>query len=451
MIDQDLFLGFFLKDQEDFSTGIPNKYLQIDNEVVKELDDLVFSYCQTNYTMGRGNLICASVPNESKWLLEKRGIADGLFDEVAELCIVKLYDDIIDQFRINKSYEFVGTLEYKPLSKEQRAERAEILKQNGDLPPNMIPDMDKYPIIHTMAYMEHPHKNATRFHIDSPELDNETIAETRAKIFELLTDIYGGDELAAEYVLLTLLSRIQKREDGVPIGVLCINLYTKDDSTSIEILKGTERFIKHIMSFATEIQVDLESLSSQDLIPKKSNETNRLSRGALQLLNSTVVLLDETNMKEGKSEGERLISNMQGIQSLITQQTIPYIFPYHTQNFDCSCPVIIVSTGRSIFKSATPVPVCPTRDPNPDVLNDVDPALIDTIRLYFNQVSRRSQVDIPEEVSKHIQDQFVIMRQKQDPNDQTEIAGETLTSKFIDFIDFNSLPKVDKKYSYSFT
>lgn len=105
------------------------------------------------------------------------------------------------------------------MSKEDREKRAEVLAEQGYLPPNMIPDMDKYPVLHVMAYMEHPYKNATRFIKESAELSSDRTAELRVKLFDILTEMYGGDELAAEYVLLTLLSKVQIREDGLPIGI----------------------------------------------------------------------------------------------------------------------------------------------------------------------------------------------------------------------------------------
>lgn len=432
MIDQDFFVGFFMTKPNEFETAIPNKYHYLTEEELKEVDDQAFEHCQTHYTMNRGNLICTSIPNENKWLREKRGIDEGNFDEVAELCVVKLYDDILDSFKMNGAYEFIGTLEYRPLTPEEREERAELYKQNGYLPPNVIPDMDKYPIIHTMTYMPHPYKNATKFNKECPVLDSDKIAELRGVIFNVMVDLYGGDELAAEYVLLSLLSSVQKREDGIPVGISCINLYSTEPEISKEVVKGTERLMKLLQQHTFYTEVDLDSLSNNNLIPKKDYDTNRLSRGGLQLLSSTSVLLDETNMQEGKSEGERLIQNMRGIASLIEEQAVRYNFQYHEQVFNCSCAVIIVSTGRSIFKNAQPVPIYTTRDPNPDALNALDEKTIDELRVFFNQVSRMGAMDIPEECSTYIQDKYVQYRQDEDKDiqenkkDTKEVGAKTL-------------------------
>jgi hypothetical protein len=315
---------------------------------------------------------------------------------------------------MNKAYEFIGTLEYAPLNKEERERRAEMLKEQGYLPPNMIPDMDKYPVLHVMEYLEHPYKNATKFWNEIPELDSGRIAEIRDKLFEILTDIYGGDEVVAEYVLLTLLSKVQNREDGMPVGISCINLYSTDETVSSEILKGTERFMKLLTAHTLSAQVDLDSLCSVKMVPKKDYDTNRLSRGDLQILNSTTVLFDETMMKEGKKESEDLIHNMQGIASLIEEQSVKYNFQYHDQSFECSAPVIIISTGRSIFKNALPVPVNSKNPPNPDALNALTEEQLTDFRAYFNQVSRKGHMDIPEECSKHIQEKFIETRAIED-------------------------------------
>lgn len=333
---------------------------------------------------------------------------------------------------MNRAYEFIGSLEYKPLSKEDREQRAQMFKDNGYLPPNVIPDMDKYPVLHNMTYMEHPYKNATKCFIDSPTLDSEKVADLRTKLFDILLEIYGGDELVAEYVLLTLLSKVQTREDGVPVGISCINLYSTDPDISSEVVKGTERLMKLLQAHTLYTPIDLESLNSYDLVPKKNYDTNRLSRGDLQILNSTGILLDETQMKEGKSEGERLIYNMRAIAELIEEQTVKYNFQYHDQNFDCSSFVIIVSTGRSVFKNATPVPIYAVRTPNPDALNELSEDLIDDLRLYFSQVSRQGHMEIPDECSKHIQEKYVEARKEEDNEiaenrkDTKEVGAKTL-------------------------
>lgn len=124
-----------------------------------------------------------------------------------------------DVFKMNKSYEFVGTLEYNPLSKEDREARNQFFSENGYMPTNVIPDMDKYPVLHVMAYLDHPYKNATKYRQDGSMLDSARILELRNKLMEILIELLGGDELAAEYILFTLLSKVQKREDGLPIGV----------------------------------------------------------------------------------------------------------------------------------------------------------------------------------------------------------------------------------------
>lgn len=326
---------------------------------------------------------------------------------------------------MNKAYEFIGSLEYRPLNKDERQERAEMYKEHGYLPPNVIPDMDKYPVLHLIHYLEHPYKNATQFLIDAVDLENEKIKELRGKIFNILVDIYGGDELAAEYVLFTLLSKVQTREDGIPLGICCTNLYASDEDTTLQILKGTEKFMKLMTQHTLVAQTDLDSLNQYDMTPVKNYDTNRLSQGALQFLNSTVILFDETQMKEGKSEGDRAIKNMQAIASLIEEQKVRYNFQYHSQDFDCSAAVLIVSCGRSIFKNAYPLPVFTTRTPNPDAVNDIDPDLLDEFRLFFNQVSRKGAMTIPEEVNEHIQSKYVEARQEQKEGEST-IGANTL-------------------------
>jgi hypothetical protein len=209
-------------------------------------------------------------------------------------------------------------------------------------------------------------------------------------------------------------------------------LYSTDPDISSEVVKGTERLMKLLQAHTLCAPIDLESLTSYDLVPKKNYDTNRLSRGDLQILNSTGILFDETHMKAGKSEGERLIHNMRAIAELIEEQTVKYNFQYHDQNFDCSAFVIIVSTGRSVFKNARPVPINPVRTPNSDALNGLSDELIGELRLYLSQVSRQGHMEIPDECSNHIQEKYVNARKEEDDaikeqrKDTNEVGAKTL-------------------------
>ena len=85
MLDQDFFIGLLLPKMEDFENAVPLKYTQLQNEKVSEFDPETVEFCQNNLMMNRGNIICTEIPNENKWLREKRGLENGRFDELAEL------------------------------------------------------------------------------------------------------------------------------------------------------------------------------------------------------------------------------------------------------------------------------------------------------------------------------------------------------------------------------
>ena len=429
MIEQDFFLGL-IKDPNDPKTSMPCKYFQPEDEDVKGFSEETFLASQLDFTMNRGNVICTTIPNENKWLQDKRGVENDRFDQIAELCIIKCYDDSFDALKMNKAYELIGSLEYKPLSQEERAEVAAAIQEHGYLPQNVIPDMDKYPVIHLMSYMEHPYKNATEFFINAPELESNEILRLREQLLAILTEILGGDELAAEYILLSLLSKVQSRKDGMPLGISCINLYINDEDSALEILKGIEKFMKLLMCHTLVESIDLESLSKLNLVPRKDYDTNRLIGGNLQFLNSTAILFDETQLKEGKMEDRKTIENIQAIASLIEEQKVRYDFQFHSQDFLCSAAILIVSQTRSIFKNTCPLPVYTKKAPNSDAVNDIDSETLDQFRLFFNQVSRKGQMNIGEEVNEHIQNKFVEAR-KANTESETKVDATTL-HKWLD-------------------
>lgn len=85
MIDQDFFLGHLVAKPDDFANSVSLKYLQVKDGDFEGFDEQSIEYSQNNFMMSRGNIICTSIPNENKWLREKRGIEDGTFDEIVQL------------------------------------------------------------------------------------------------------------------------------------------------------------------------------------------------------------------------------------------------------------------------------------------------------------------------------------------------------------------------------
>lgn len=60
----------------------------------------------------------------------------GNFEKVAGMVVVKTYDEYLSSMKLNSSFEFVGTLNFQPFTKEEEEKHDELMKDNEYLPSN---------------------------------------------------------------------------------------------------------------------------------------------------------------------------------------------------------------------------------------------------------------------------------------------------------------------------
>lgn len=138
--------------------------------------------------------------------------------------------------------------------------------------------------------------------------------ETREKLIYVFKLLLNGDELAAEYLLLSLLSKVHTRKDAFILGNLSINL------SNVGFIQGRNltTFIKAITPFSMYLPLAIETLEQRRFSPKKNYDTNQLEGGLLQLVDSTFIIGDETVMKGGILK-ENGVANVKALATLIEQ------------------------------------------------------------------------------------------------------------------------------------
>ena len=92
-----------------------------------------------------------------------------------------------------------------------------------------------------------------------------------------------------------------------------------------------------------------ESLGKSLWFPRKDYDSNRLISGELQVSNGTMLLVDQTTLREGKIHGTA-VANLRALQDLVTQQTIPVDFKFYNTTLPVDVPVISVCTTNSMLK-----------------------------------------------------------------------------------------------------
>lgn len=126
---------------------------------------------------------------------------------------------------------------------------------------------------------------------------SELLSEGTQKIKAVLGLILGGDKQAAEYCLISLLSRVYKKEASFLIGNLPLNItgVNKEQSELIQ------KFLLSLCPLLSIFDSTTESLSESEWQPKKNYDTNKLNLSVLgEMPALSNLIIDESGMTEGK-------------------------------------------------------------------------------------------------------------------------------------------------------
>jgi hypothetical protein len=176
-----------------------------------------------------------------------------------------------------------------------------------------------------------------------------------------------GDDLAAEYILLLLCSRIfiqqrARKEEEDPHGLFPLHLSGAEPAAIPPLLD----MVRNLMPRVVCTELTAPFLSQHRLLPRKDYDHNRLLAG-LQLAPGTVLLLDETKTAEGKLDAQG-VQSLDTLRSVVRQQTLPVDFDNYTVRFETELPCLFVSRqATSIMPNVdlvtVPLPGNPAAEP----------------------------------------------------------------------------------------
>ncbi|KAL6101481.1 mcmbp [Pungitius sinensis] len=354
-------------------------------------------------------------------------------------CLLKVYDDW-DSFKLNDTIEVFGILSVSPalgaLGDENDAfsflldpaasmEMAE--EQRVHSPPASL-----VPRLHMLFANPLPHNNpllppaAGGKEDDGAYLSStrSEMAAVRTELLAYFTHILLGDALAAEYLILHLISNVYHRHDVLPLGKFTLNLSGCPTDASY-----TERFyqiIQQLVPSSYYLGMTLQNMNQMLLVPKKDYGANRLVSGALQLAKNTSLFLDESRLEQGQLDTTG-VRNVTALGNVILWQKVDYDFNFHQMEFPCNINVLIASEGRSLLPSDCRIHLQPQVAP-PDMDEDLSSihthpqaSQLNKFRVYLS-VARLLGYSISDEVTKSVEDDFVDMR-KDDPQ---SISAEDL-------------------------
>ncbi|XP_068807257.1 mini-chromosome maintenance complex-binding protein [Struthio camelus] len=367
--------------------------------------------------------------------------------EKGPACLVKVYESW-ESFKVNDVLEVYGILSVDPvLSIVNNEER-----ENSTLDPMECmdtveeqrvhsPPASLVPRIHVILAQKLQHINPLL-----PACLNEEESKTfvsnfmselspvRAELLGFLTHALLGDSLAAEYLILHLISTVYARRDVLPLGKFTVNLSGCPRNSIFT--EHVYRIIQQLVPASYRLQMTIENMNHSQFIPHKDYTANRLVSGVLQLASNTSLVVDETMLEQGQLDTTG-VHNVTALGNLITWQKVDYDFSYHQMEFPCNINVLITSEGRSLLPSDCQVHLQPQIiPPNMEeymnsLLTAVLPSVLNKFRIYLSLL-RLLDYSISDEVTKAVEEDFVEMR-KNDPESITadDLHRTLLVARFL--------------------
>uniref|UniRef100_H3AJW8 Mini-chromosome maintenance complex-binding protein n=1 Tax=Latimeria chalumnae TaxID=7897 RepID=H3AJW8_LATCH len=361
--------------------------------------------------------------------------------EKGPACLVKVYENW-EGFKVNDILEVYGVLSVDPalsVMNEDRNNSSSILDPMESMdtaeelrvhspPASLVPRLhvilaNKLQHINPLvpASLQDEESKSCNFFVSSFLLE---VSSVRAEFLGFLTHALLGDSLAAEYLILHLISTVYARRDVLPLGKFTVNL--SGCPRNCGYTEHIYRILQQLVSSSYRLPMTLQNMNSLKFVPQKDYTANRLVSGILQLPNSTSLVLDEMALEQGQLDTLG-VRNVTALGNLITWQKVDYNFNYHQMEFPCNINVFVTSEGKSLLPSDCQVHLKPQiLPPNMEdymnsLLTAILPSMLNKFRIYLSLL-RRMDYNISDEVSKAVEEDFVEMRK----NDPQSISAEDL-------------------------
>ncbi|KAG0468162.1 hypothetical protein HPP92_017490 [Vanilla planifolia] len=278
-------------------------------------------------------------------------------DDASFSCLVKVYDLPEGHLKLNDVFEFIGVYTFNPelFDKDGTDHPAfDIVEDVSDhLPPTKVPRLHCL-ICKKLAFQDFLSVSSALQPLPNP------FVEIRGSLIGHLSAILGNDEVAAQCLLLHLLSRVRGKVDVVTVGKLSLNLtgFTRESAS----LFGSRLndMITSLLPFSRVIPISVDYLNKATLQPRKNNQTGRLMMGELQLAHGTHLTLDETHLQAGvlSSVG---VENARMLKYLMEMQSVEYDFEFYKLDMTTDIQLLVISEGKSnILPADLVLPFHPT-------------------------------------------------------------------------------------------
>eukprot|EP00850_Spirogloea_muscicola_P005440 SM000025S08335 [mRNA] locus=s25:142771:147905:+ [translate_table: standard] len=332
-------------------------------------------------------------------------------------CLVRVYDGADSDLRLNDVAEFVGVLGRGPeLALPTASGVAAMLDDSvedlgGASPPasqvgQPVHRLCNGPLTRSaaaIAYQDRPSApvaQVPRLHCivlrklpppetgagGAPAIGGGSLLRT--SLLAALAGVLGGDRLAAEYLLLHLLSRVHTRTDLAALGKLSLNLVgcsaaAPPAPAAAALAAPLAAAIAQLVPRSHLLPLSLDLLNGHSLAPHKNYAANRLETGQLQLAEGTELVVDELALQSGRVSASG-VQNLEALKQLVEWQKVEYDFQFYKMDVPVDVPVVVLSQARSkLLPADAVVQLCPA-DGAPGSLAAVPEPLLEQWRAYLN-------------------------------------------------------------------
>ncbi|KAK1415433.1 hypothetical protein QVD17_31214 [Tagetes erecta] len=327
------------------------------------------------------------------------------FDRNSFSCLVKIYDSPESELKLNDVFEFIGVLTFDTDVKNDKNGESE-LESCFDREELLNLPSSKVPRLHCLV---HRKLSPNDLIVRSPSMEQNPhlMKEIRQSLLRHFTVALGGDDLAASFILLHLLSKVHVRVDSIAVGKLSLNL-TGFDKSSISVFGNRiDDALKNLLPFSHCIPLTVEFLNTASLAPVKDYETNRLVSGVLQCAEGSHFTIDETQLQSGTLSSNG-VENTRLLRELMEFQKVEYDFKYYKMKMDADVQILILSEGKSnILPADIVIPFHPS---SVDPTGIVDEQTLNVWRWYL-ATARSLPHSIGEDMQKVVEDDMVAARQ----------------------------------------
>ncbi|CAK8567778.1 unnamed protein product [Lathyrus sativus] len=288
---------------------------------------------------------------------EIAGSCTSLMPGLNGSCIVKIYDTPESELRLNDVFEFVGILT-SDLELQDDSEDRDLLNEFSEDPLHNFPP-NKVPQLHCLI---HRKLSILDFLQNTPIIEPkpDLVKGIRESLIKHLSAVLGNDDVAAHFMLLHLLSKVQARVDALAVGKFSVNFTCFSKEIASIFGKQLSFAIKNLVPFTHCIPLTVEYLNTASLAPKKNYDKNRLETGVLQLAEGSHLIVDETQLEAGTLNSVG-VENASLLKNLMENQKVDYDFKYYKMEMATDVQLLVLSEGKSnILPADVIVPIRPS-------------------------------------------------------------------------------------------